>query len=156
MAGPISEERVWAELGQIADPEIPVLSLVELGVIREVEVGDDVVRVALRPTFAGCPALHVMRAQIGERLRALGAAKVEVRSCSILPVDGRHRARGPSQTGRLRTGTRAFSGHRAEDILTAPRLCLRCAVRWTRNPQRLRADPAGRFTTLGCMQPFER
>jgi ring-1,2-phenylacetyl-CoA epoxidase subunit PaaD len=69
----VTAEQVWAELGQIPDPEIPVISLVELGVVRGVEVADGRVRVDFTPTFLGCPALEVMREAIAERIRDLGA-----------------------------------------------------------------------------------
>ena len=72
-------DRVWAELARIADPEIPAISVVDLGVIGSVEVDDVRVRVELLPTFVGCPAVAVMEQQIGERIIALGVApKVEV------------------------------------------------------------------------------
>jgi ring-1,2-phenylacetyl-CoA epoxidase subunit PaaD len=68
------ERRVWAALADIADPEIPAISLVDLGVIGSVAVDADRVRVELLPTFVGCPAVEVMRREIGERIRELGVA----------------------------------------------------------------------------------
>jgi ring-1,2-phenylacetyl-CoA epoxidase subunit PaaD len=69
----VTAERVWAALAEIPDPEIPVISLVELGVVREVEVDGSRVRVDFTPTFLGCPALEVMRAAMDARIRELGA-----------------------------------------------------------------------------------
>lgn len=75
----VSEERIWAELAGIADPEIPAISVVDLGVIGGVEVDGGRVRVELLPTFVGCPAIGVMQQQISERLRERGLAdEVEV------------------------------------------------------------------------------
>jgi ring-1,2-phenylacetyl-CoA epoxidase subunit PaaD len=74
----MDETGVWSVLQDVRDPEIPVISVVELGVIQDVEVGADGVRVALTPTFAGCPALHVIQHEIQERLSAAGAVSVEV------------------------------------------------------------------------------
>jgi ring-1,2-phenylacetyl-CoA epoxidase subunit PaaD len=68
----LSEQRVWAVLGEIPDPEIPVISLVELGVIRGVEVENGRVRVDFTPTFLGCPAVEVMQTAMAERIRELG------------------------------------------------------------------------------------
>lgn len=68
------ERRVWSELEQVADPEIPAISVVDLGVIGSVEVEGRRVRVELLPTFVGCPAIGVMQQQIDERLRASGVA----------------------------------------------------------------------------------
>ena len=64
---------VWAALDELPDPEIPVVSLVEHGVIREVEVSGDRVHVALAPTFLGCPALEAMRRALEETIAGLGA-----------------------------------------------------------------------------------
>ena len=72
-AAVLTAELVWDALAEIPDPEIPVISLVELGVVRDVEVADGRVRVDFTPTFLGCPALEVMREAMAERIRALGA-----------------------------------------------------------------------------------
>ena len=69
----VAEEQVWEALAEIPDPEIPVISLVELGVIRGVEIEDGRVRVDFTPTFLGCPAVEVMQTAMAERIRELGA-----------------------------------------------------------------------------------
>ena len=75
----VSETAVWDALAEIPDPEIPVVSLVDLGVIRSVDVEDGRVRVELTPTFLGCPALEAMRARMAEKIEELGAqATVDV------------------------------------------------------------------------------
>jgi ring-1,2-phenylacetyl-CoA epoxidase subunit PaaD len=63
------ESAVWAALHDVHDPEIPTISVVDLGVVRSVETGPGAVRVELLPTFVGCPALEVMRAEVESRLR---------------------------------------------------------------------------------------
>jgi ring-1,2-phenylacetyl-CoA epoxidase subunit PaaD len=62
----------------VKDPEIPVVSLVEMGIVREVEITDQNVTIKITPTFAGCPALEVMIADVEARVRQLGAADVSV------------------------------------------------------------------------------
>jgi ring-1,2-phenylacetyl-CoA epoxidase subunit PaaD len=75
----VTEERVWEALATIPDPEIPVISVVDLGVVKSVEVDDERVRVEFTPTFMGCPALETMRRQMEESIVGLGAtAEVEV------------------------------------------------------------------------------
>jgi ring-1,2-phenylacetyl-CoA epoxidase subunit PaaD len=69
----VTERRVWEALAEIPDPEIPVISLVDLGVVRDVAVEDGRVRVGFTPTFLGCPALEVMRDAIARRIAELGA-----------------------------------------------------------------------------------
>ncbi|HKB95036.1 MAG TPA: 1,2-phenylacetyl-CoA epoxidase subunit PaaD [Gaiellaceae bacterium] len=69
----MTAEQVWAAFEEIPDPEIPVVSLVDLGVIRSVDVHDGHVRVEFTPTFLGCPALEVMKRALEESVRGLGA-----------------------------------------------------------------------------------
>jgi len=69
----VTEERVWEALAEIPDPEIPVISLVDLGVVRDVEVENGRVHVEFTPTFLGCPALEVMRDAMAARIAELGA-----------------------------------------------------------------------------------
>ena len=61
---------VRAALAEVPDPEIPVVSIIDLGMVEDVEVGPDGIRVALLPTFVGCPALDLIRASVERRLRA--------------------------------------------------------------------------------------
>jgi ring-1,2-phenylacetyl-CoA epoxidase subunit PaaD len=75
----VGEAQVWEALEEIPDPEIPVVSLVELGVIRSVDVQDRHVRIEFTPTFLGCPALEVMKRAMEEKVTELGAEpEVEV------------------------------------------------------------------------------
>ncbi len=69
----VTEKAVWAAFEEIPDPEIPVVSLVDLGVIRSVDVSDGHVRVEFTPTFLGCPALEVMKSALEAKVTALGA-----------------------------------------------------------------------------------
>lgn len=65
----------------VTDPELPALTLAELGVLRSVELGPaGEVVVSITPTYLGCPALEVMREDLRTRLRAAGFDRVEVRS----------------------------------------------------------------------------
>jgi ring-1,2-phenylacetyl-CoA epoxidase subunit PaaD len=67
-------ERVLAALEGVADPEIPAVSIVELGMIGEVEVGSDRIHVELVPTFVGCPAIETIRSAVEDRLSAFHRA----------------------------------------------------------------------------------
>jgi ring-1,2-phenylacetyl-CoA epoxidase subunit PaaD len=68
----VTEAGVWEALAEIPDPEIPVISLVDLGVVRDVAIDGEHVRVEFTPTFLGCPALEVMRDAMAEKVRELG------------------------------------------------------------------------------------
>jgi len=69
----VTAAAVWEKLAEIPDPEIPVISLVDLGVIRSVDVRDGHVHVEFTPTFLGCPALEAMKRGIEETIVGLGA-----------------------------------------------------------------------------------
>jgi len=64
----------------VLDPELPVLTLADLGVLRSVEERDDRVVVTITPTYSGCPALEEMRVDLRRRLAAAGYRRVEVRT----------------------------------------------------------------------------
>ena len=96
----VSEAAVWAALAEVPDPEIPAISVVDLGVIRGVQVDGERLTVELLPTFVGCPAIEIMRAQIGERLARLADEVVvklsfaEPWTSDRITPDGREKLRG--------------------------------------------------------------
>jgi ring-1,2-phenylacetyl-CoA epoxidase subunit PaaD len=65
-------EAVRAALAEVPDPELPVLSIVDLGIVHRVVVDAAAIEVAILPTFVGCPALDIIRASIAERLAVFG------------------------------------------------------------------------------------
>ena len=70
--------QAWEVLRRVLDPEIPVISVTDLGIVREVVAEDNRVVVVVTPTYAGCPATEVIRASIEEALRAAGATSVQI------------------------------------------------------------------------------
>lgn len=81
----VTESEVWEALAGISDPEIPVISIVELGIVREVAVDSGEVTVVLTPTFSGCPALDVMRANVHQEIERLGARSITVETVVYPP-----------------------------------------------------------------------
>src|SRR5258706_16396967 len=71
VVAPAEVGSVWAALAEIPDPEIPTISIVDLGVVRSVALDDERVVVELLPTFVGCPALEVIRASVEDRLAGM-------------------------------------------------------------------------------------
>lgn len=69
---PLQPAQVWQALEQIPDPEIPVVNIVGMGLIRSVEVEGQQVTVGFTPTFSGCPALHQIRQSIEQAIHQLG------------------------------------------------------------------------------------
>lgn len=72
-------EEAWSVLRRIPDPEIPVVSIVELGIVREVNVRGDAAEIAVTPTYSGCPAMHAIEEDIEQQLRQAGYREVRVR-----------------------------------------------------------------------------
>jgi ring-1,2-phenylacetyl-CoA epoxidase subunit PaaD len=68
--GKLTRDAVLAALASVADPEIPAVSIVDLGMVEDVRVDDDAIRIELLPTFVGCPALEAIRLAVVERLAA--------------------------------------------------------------------------------------
>jgi ring-1,2-phenylacetyl-CoA epoxidase subunit PaaD len=96
----LAPEDVWRAFAEIPDPEIPVISIVDLGVVKDVRVASGRVEVDFTPTFMGCPALEVMRTQMEGAIRSLGA-EPDVRvvlddswSTDRISPEGREKLRG--------------------------------------------------------------
>jgi ring-1,2-phenylacetyl-CoA epoxidase subunit PaaD len=75
----ITSERIWNLLDEVKDPEIPVVSIVEMGIVREVKVDGPKATVILTPTFAGCPALYAIRDEVSRALLQAGSRDADVR-----------------------------------------------------------------------------
>ncbi len=71
-------ERAWKAAAQVVDPEIPVLSIADLGVLREVRVAGDTVEVVITPTYSGCPAMRMIELELEAALRGAGIEKLRI------------------------------------------------------------------------------
>ncbi|MFN5663607.1 MAG: 1,2-phenylacetyl-CoA epoxidase subunit PaaD [Bacteroidota bacterium] len=84
----LSEAQIWQALEVVKDPEIPTLSMVDMGIITKVEIrGESDVFVEMTPTFSGCPAIKMMEGMVAERLKEIGIEKVEVVTTFDKPWD---------------------------------------------------------------------
>lgn len=71
-------DAAWAVLAEVPDPEVPALSVVDLGIVRELHFDADGLRVVLTPTYSGCPATEVIAASIRDALGAAGFGPVSI------------------------------------------------------------------------------
>jgi ring-1,2-phenylacetyl-CoA epoxidase subunit PaaD len=72
---------IWDVLDDVMDPEVPVLSVVELGIVRDVEMGESgAVTVTVTPTYSGCPAMQIIQRDIQAALSAAGWRDVQIRT----------------------------------------------------------------------------
>ncbi len=76
----VSVDQVWDWLGEVADPEIPVISVVDLGIVRDVRLEGEACVVTITPTYCGCPAMGVISESVSEALRAHGIEDVRIES----------------------------------------------------------------------------
>ncbi len=153
-----------ALLERVMDPEVPVLSVVELGIVRDVEVEGDAVTVVVTPTYSGCPAMRVIEGEIVAALRGAGYAEARVRTVyspawttDWIPEAAREKLRsyGIAPPGRTE--------HADELVPIAPRrraapvACPYCGS--TRTETRSEFGSTACKATLfceSCRQPFEQ
>jgi ring-1,2-phenylacetyl-CoA epoxidase subunit PaaD len=72
------EQEIWQALAEVKDPELPLISVVEMGIVRQVKIKEGVVLVKMTPTFSGCPALAVIHHDIKAKVESLGYEQVTV------------------------------------------------------------------------------
>lgn len=72
------EKEIWKELGEVKDPEVPVLSVIDLGIVRSVKINGDQIAIAITPTYTGCPAMDVIAMQIRMHVLSLGFQEVQI------------------------------------------------------------------------------
>jgi ring-1,2-phenylacetyl-CoA epoxidase subunit PaaD len=156
----VTAEQVWEALAAIPDPEIPVISLVDLGVVRDVEVEAGRVRVAFTPTFLGCPALETMRAAMEERIRDLGAEpQVDVVlddswSTDLITPEGREKLR---ESGFAPPAPRAAGAPQLVQLQSKAFRCPYCGSTDTRLENIFGPTPCRSLRyCAGCRQPFEQ
>lgn len=73
-----TQAKIWQLLEQVSDPEIPVLSVLDLGIVRDVTVAEDGVKITITPTYSGCPAMNTIATEIEQTLRESGYDAVQV------------------------------------------------------------------------------
>jgi ring-1,2-phenylacetyl-CoA epoxidase subunit PaaD len=150
--------RDW--LDEIEDPEIPALSITDLGIVRDVRYVDDVLEVALTPTYAGCPATQVIRDDVERTLRARGVDRLRITerlapawTSEWLSVRGRERLH---EYGIAPPHAAAEAGLALGPIASAIVRCPRCASGETREQSRFGSTPCkALYRCDACGEPFE-
>lgn len=171
--GPATPEAVWAALEAVPDPEVPVISVVELGIVRDVRVADGgAVTVTITPTYSGCPAMREIERDVRAALVQRGwaevrietvyspawttewmsdAAREKLRAYGIAPP----RAGGGTALVTLRRAPRPGQGG-AGGVAPAPVPCPRCGSADTRLQSAFGSTACkAMHTCLACGEPFE-
>ncbi len=151
-------KQLWQALEEVKDPEIPVVSVIEMGILRDLQALDDgTILAIITPTFSGCPALEVMKREIAGKICEMGHKKVIVKSQFDPPWSSDWIA--PAARGKLKAfGLTSPPIHHGniEIALNVATPCPRCD-----SDQTTRTNNFG--TTLcrsiyvcnGCQEPFE-
>jgi ring-1,2-phenylacetyl-CoA epoxidase subunit PaaD len=156
----VTVERVWEALAEIPDPEIPVISLVDLGVIKDVTVDDGHVRIEFTPTFMGCPALEPMKLAMERKVAELGA-EPEVRvvlddswSSDRITPEGREKLRA---AGFAPPSPRPVGKLDLVQLRTGAFRCPYCGSTETRLENLFGPTPCRSIRyCASCRQPFEQ
>jgi ring-1,2-phenylacetyl-CoA epoxidase subunit PaaD len=169
-------DAIWRALGAVPDPEIPVISVVDLGIIRGVEWRDDEWLILVTPTYSGCPATEVIADDIGRALVAAGVARFRIETrlapawtTDWISPDARQRladygiappGTGAAVAGQIRQmgqtsriDVSALHRYRTE-AATVP--CPRCNSARTRQQSRYGSTPCkAQYRCDDCLEPFD-
>jgi ring-1,2-phenylacetyl-CoA epoxidase subunit PaaD len=146
----VAEAQVWEALEEIPDPEIPVVSLVDLGVIRSVDVENGHVRIEFTPTFLGCPALEFMKRAIEEKVPGAEVAVITDDSWSTDKIT-------PAGREKLRAAGFAPPAPRLVQLQSQVHKCPYCGSTDTRLDNLFGPTPCRSLRYCeSCRQPFEQ
>lgn len=162
---------VWAWLAEVSDPEIPVISIVDLGIVRDVQVAvDGACDITITPTYSGCPAMQVIADAITDALRSRGVAEVRLRNqlspawtTDWMSEEGKAKLTGygiapPAQQvidiSGLRPGAHAAISRRAQPRLSIA--CPNCGATHTEITSQFGSTPCkALYKCLDCREPFD-
>ena len=154
-------------LAAIPDPEIPVISIVDLGIVRGVEWRDDEAVITVTPTYSGCPAIEMIMADIGRALAAAGFAnhRLEIQlapawTTDWMTADARARL---TEYGIAPPGARSIATPRVVDTsalyrraVRPPVPCPRCGSARTHELSRFGSTPCkAQYRCDDCLEPFD-
>lgn len=159
-------EEVWRWLGEVPDPEIPVISLTDLGIIRDVVWDGDTLVVAVTPTYSGCPATTVINLDIESALKARGIDKLRLErrlspawTSDWISAEGRDKLRaygiappidGTAADGRLMARANRLAG---SNLAVA---CPRCGSTRTEKVSQFGSTPCkASYRCRDCLEPFD-
>lgn len=172
----LSAAQVWSWLNEVPDPEIPVISVVDLGIVRAVQVtGDSACTVTITPTYSGCPAMQVIADAVTEALKARGVRQVQLHTqlspawtTDWMSESGKAKLKGygiapPAQQvidiSGLRNGGTLAAGvsRKGGNAITAPNVaCPHCGSRHTELTSQFGSTPCkALYKCRDCREPFD-
>jgi ring-1,2-phenylacetyl-CoA epoxidase subunit PaaD len=163
-------DAIWRALGAVPDPEIPVISVVDLGIIRRVEWHGDELVVSVTPTYSGCPATEVIASDIGRALVAAGVERFRVETrlapawtTDWITPDARQRLAeygiappGPRPADAMQISRVDISALRRHRHEAASVPCPRCHSMRTHEQSRYGSTPCkAQYRCDECLEPFD-
>ncbi len=156
----LSEVQAWEVLRQVPDPEIPVISVCDLGIVREVHTDEGTVRVVVTPTYSGCPATEVIETSIRDALLEAGARCVQIETRLSPPWSTDWLT--PAAAEKLRRygiapPGRAAATDNAQPLRFLPRVaCPRCRSAQTERLSEFGSTACkAMYRCRDCLEPFE-
>ncbi len=158
----LNAAQAWQVLGKVPDPEIPAISVTELGIVRDVATTADGVRVVVTPTYSGCPATEAISRSIEDALTAAGAARVDIEtrldppwSSDWIGAEAREKLRAYGIAPPC--GSTAADGARPlHFVRRAPPPCPRCGATDTTRLAEFGATACkALYRCQACLEPFE-
>jgi ring-1,2-phenylacetyl-CoA epoxidase subunit PaaD len=154
-----SEQLVWEILSELPDPEIPVLTLADLGILRSVSVDADSVTVGIAPTYTGCPATEFIESSVIEALELQGFSNVKIDrvltpawTTDWISSDGRRKLKAYG----IVPPNKAAESKRALFHLDLEIACPRCASNDTQKVSEFGSTPCkSSYKCKDCLEPFE-
>lgn len=145
----ITEAAVWEWLDAVPDPEIPVISVVDLGVIRDVTVAGDAVKVTITPTYSGCPAMAVIAMDIETALAAKGVDDLTI----VTRIAPPWTTDWLSEKGRAKLEDYGIAPPRAAG---GPERCPRCRSASVERVSQFGSTPCkAQWRCRDCLEPFD-
>lgn len=162
-----SLDEVWHWLSQVPDPEIPVLSLVDLGIVREVKWDGDTLVVTVTPTYSGCPATGVINLDIERALNARGVARVRLErqlsppwTTDWMSAEGREKLRAygiaPPVDDTAADGRSLALARQLTSGSNLTVACPRCGSAQTQKVSQFGSTACkASYRCLSCLEPFD-
>lgn len=157
----ISETDVWACLAGVPDPEIPVVSLIELGIIRDVKIDGDNPQVTITPTYSGCPATAVIQLDVEAALANAGFESAKVVS-QLSPawttdwITDEGKAKLKAYGIAPPAGEATCAGMLARGRALETIICPRCDSDKTERVSQFGSTPCkAHYRCLSCFEPFD-
>ena len=142
-------QTIWRWLDQVPDPEIPVISVVDLGIVRGVAWRDQTLEVTVTPTYSGCPATRVISMDIETALRDRGIADIDIKTQITPPWT----TDWLSDTGRAKL---TEYGIAPPSPAGGPTACPRCGATDVERISQFGSTPCkAQWRCLSCLEPFD-